>query len=81
MTTDQNPSGYRVSAYRTEEDHRLGRPDYTRTFVDEPGKPSAKERADAVYGEILVRSTYKRFGWRVITRTPLTDPVAAEAGG
>ncbi|HEY9370036.1 hypothetical protein [Streptomyces sp.] len=80
MTADQNPSAYRVSAYRTEEDRRLGRPDYTQTFVDEPGKPPPGERADAVYGEMLVRSTYKRFGWRVITRTPLTDPVAAETG-
>ncbi len=70
-----------MSAYRTEEDHRLGRPDCTRTFVDEPGKPPAGERSDAVFGEMLVRSTYKRFGWRVITRTPLTDSAAAEAGG
>jgi hypothetical protein len=26
-----------------------------------------------LWGELLIRSTYKRFGWRVITRTPLTD--------
>ncbi|MFN2636873.1 MAG: hypothetical protein ABR585_07605 [Gemmatimonadaceae bacterium] len=74
MTANQSPSGYKVSAYRTQEDHRLDRPDYSQTFVDEPGKPPAGERADAAFGEMLVRSTYKRFGWRVITRTPLTDP-------
>lgn len=76
MTADQSPPGYKVSAYRTEEDRRLDRPDYSQTFVHEPGKPPAGERADAVFGEMLVRSTYKRFGWRVITRTPLLDPKA-----
>lgn len=81
MSADQNASAYRVSAYRTRRDHLLGRPDYSQMVVDEPGRPPAAERADVLWGELLIRSTYKRFGWRVITRTPLTDPAAVEAGG
>jgi hypothetical protein len=79
MSADQSPYGYTVSAFRTHQDHLLGHPDYSRTIVDEPGQPPADERADALWGELLIRSTYKRFGWRVITRTPLTDPAATEA--
>jgi hypothetical protein len=81
MTTDQNPSAYRVSAYRTQQDYLLGRPDYSRTVVDEPRRPPAAERADVLWGELLIRSTYKRFGWRVITRTPLTASAATETDG
>lgn len=81
MTADQTATGYVVSAFRTHRDYLLGHPDYSRTVVDEPGKPPAAERADVLWGELLIRSTYKRFGWRVITRTPLTDPAAAEADG
>jgi len=55
--------GYVVAAYRGNRNWHLRRPDYTKSVREEPGKPPAKERADALVRELAERSHRQRLGW------------------
>jgi DNA invertase Pin-like site-specific DNA recombinase len=54
---------YEVVAYRGNRNWHLKIADYRKTVRDAPGKPPAREQAEALRAELADRSHRNRFGW------------------
>jgi hypothetical protein len=64
---------YKVFAYSGKRSFHLRQPSYSKTVHEEPGRPPARERAEAVRRELAERSHRQRLGWTHIDIQPVAE--------
>ena len=69
----QKRPAYEVVAYSGKRSFYLRRPDYSKTIYEEPGRPPARERAEAMRRELAERSHRHRLGWTHIDIQPAME--------